>query len=252
MNYYDLRVYQYGNEYKILYFPRHVNEYSDRDIVGSSDRDRENKMIGNRFASSISRTRNAVLGLGLCNEWQYFITATLDPQKYNRYDLPAWRRDFSQWIRNQRRLTGHDFRYLLIPERHPKSGAWHMHGLITGVPWDYLQPFIPYVHPDKLWMNGYRYHAKMHDKFGFNSFGKIRNQAAASRYALKYVAKGIGEMDLDNGVNLYYASQKLNRPKCVIEGQSTSYLTDIDYENDFLASKWIKQDELDRIQEYIY
>ena len=46
MNYYDLRVYRYGNEYKILYFPRHVNEYSDRDIVGSSDRDRENKMIG--------------------------------------------------------------------------------------------------------------------------------------------------------------------------------------------------------------
>ena len=59
-------------------------------------------------------------------------------------------------------------------------------------------------------------------------------------------------MDLDNGVNLYYASQKLNRPTCVIEGQSTSYLTDIDYENVFLASKWIKQDELDKIKDFIF
>ena len=180
MDYCDLKIYQYGNEYKILYFPKHVNEYSDRTFIGSSDREYENQLIGNRFASSISRTRNAVLGLGMCNEWQYFITATLNPKKYDRFDLPAWRKDFSQWIRDQRKATGHDFKYLLIPERHPTSGAWHMHGLITGVPWDYLQPFIPHVHPEKLWMNGYRFHQKMQDKFGFNSFGKIRNQAAAS------------------------------------------------------------------------
>lgn len=250
MQYYDLKIYQYGDEYKILYFPRHVNEFSEHQFL-SDDKHCDSSMIGNRFACSISRTRNAVLGLGMCNKWQYFVTATLDKTKYNRFDLSSWRKDFSQWIRNQRRLTGHDFKYLFIPERH-EDGAWHMHGLVSGVPWDYLKPFIPYVHPDKLWTNGYRYHEKMQEKFGFNSFGKIRNQSAAARYALKYVAKGIGEADLDNGVHLYYASQKLNRPQIVIEGQSKDYITDIDFENDFLASKWIKQAELDRIQEFIY
>lgn len=251
MQYYDLKIYQFGNEYKILYFPRHVNEYSDSGLVRSFDHTRENPMIGNRFACNISRTRNAVLGLGMCNKWEYFVTATLDPKKYDRYDLPIWRKDFSQWIRDQRKATGHEFKYLFIPERHPKSGAWHMHGLISGVPWDYLKPFVPYVHPEKLWTKGYRYHEKMQGKFGFNSFGRIRNQAAAARYALKYVAKGIGECDLDNGVHLYYASQKLNRPECIIEGQSTSFLGTPDFQNDYLASSWIDKKELDRISEYI-
>ena len=251
MQYYDLKIYQYGSEYKILYFPRYVNEYSERQYLSDDNKHCDNSKIGNRFACSISRTRNAVLGLGMCNKWQYFVTATLDKNKYNRFDLPSWRKDFSQWIRNQRRLSGHDFKYLFIPERHG-DGAWHMHGLISGVPWDFLKPFIPYVHPDKLWLNGYRYHEKMQERFGFNSFGKIRNQAAAARYALKYIAKGIGETDLSNGVHLYYASQKLNRPHVIIEGQSKDYLTDIDFENDFLASKWIDQSEFDRIQDFIY
>ena len=250
MQYYDLKIYQYGNQYKILYFPKRVNEYSDRPYLHSEyDRDKQ-AMIGDRFACNVSRSRNAVLGLGLCNPWEYFITATLDKRKYDRFNLSAWRSDFSQWIRNQRRLHGYDFKYVLIPEQHA-DGAWHMHGLVSGVPWNDLEKFKYKVHPLDLVLGGYRYYPAMTEKFGFNSFGKVKSQAAASRYVLKYIAKGLGESDIDRGTHLYYASQKLNRPECIIEGQSTSFLGTPDFQNDYLASSWIDKDELDRISEYI-
>lgn len=252
MHFYDLKIYQYGDSYKVIYFPHNINEYVDGEHLYLSSRfTRENEMIGNRFACNVSRTRNTVLGLGMCNEWEYFVTATLDPQKYDRYNLPTWRKDFAQWIRNQRKAHGHDFKYVFIPERH-QSGAWHMHGLVSGISWDSLKRFDPAIHPWDLVAGGYRYHEGMLKRFGFNSFARVQNQAAVSRYILKYIAKGIGEMDLDNGVHLFYACQGLNRPEVIKEGQSTCFLTDIDYENDFMASKWITAGELERISEYIY
>lgn len=244
LQYYDLNIYQYGNEYKVIYFPR---TYSDE------LRNREhspNAKIGDRFSCSISRSKNAILGLGLCNEWQYFTTFTLDKRKYDRYNLPGWREDFSQFIRNQRRLHNYDFKYLLIPEMH-QDGAWHMHGLISGVPWKDLSKFDPSIHPIDLIKKGYRYYPAITDRFGYNSFGKVRNQSAASRYVLKYVAKGMGVQDIDRGCSLYYCSQGLNRPEIVNQSSVGCLLTDVSFQNEYLASSWIKQDEYERICEYL-
>ena len=249
MQFYQISVYQYDNQYKLVYFPRHVNEYADNLYFRSFD-DEKSSMIGDRFSCNISRARSAVLGLSMCNDWQYFVTATLNKAKYDRFNLDAWRNDFSRWIRNQRQIHGHDFKYVLIPEQHD-DGAWHMHGIVSGVPWDFLERFEYMKHPPKLVAKGYRYHAAMMEKFGFNSFGKIQNKAAVSRYILKYIAKGLGESDLNNGSHLFYASQKLNRPQVIKEGCSTCILTEVDFKNDYLASVWIDKAELDRISDYI-
>lgn len=61
----------------------------------------------------------------------------MDETKYDRYNLLAWKRDFTQWLRDQRkkyRKLGYDFDcpFLLVPELH-QNGAWHMHGLFGDI-----------------------------------------------------------------------------------------------------------------------
>ena len=98
---------------------------------------------------------------------------------------------------------------------------------------------------------GYRYSPAIKDRFGYNSFGKVRNQSAASRYVLKYVAKGMGVQDIDRGCSLYYCSQGLNRPEIVNQSSVGCLLTDVSFQNEYLASSWIKQDEYEGICEYL-
>lgn len=244
MKYYDTRVYKLGDEYKIVYLNRF---YTDE---LKSKKEYINKLYGNKFYSSISRSKSTVLGLALCNDWDYFVTFTLDPKKYDRFDLSLWNKEFSQYIRNQRKIHDVDFKYLLVPERH-KDGAWHMHGLVKGLCWDSLQKFDIDKHPIKLITKGYRYHQGILNKFGFNSFGKIKSKAAISRYILKYVAKGLDTLDTEKGSHLYYSSKSLNKPELVGSTCSTVKLTDVDFKNDYMSTAWLDKKDYDRIRGYL-
>ncbi|SCJ52447.1 Uncharacterised protein [uncultured Eubacterium sp.] len=250
VQYYDINIVKYGHDYRVTYLRRSVSDrlrlYDDVDDGIGVEYDK----IGDRFASSVSRAKNAILGYGKCNEWDYFVTFTLDPRKYDRYDLGRWRKDFSQYIRDRRKQNGYDLRYLLIPERH-KDGAWHMHGLMGGIPWDDLTKFDILKHPSKLVQGGYRYWQGITDKFGFNSFGKLRNRDAASAYCLKYAGKGFALQDMDAGTHLYYVSQGLNKPERILDSQVSCYLTTPDFANEFCAISWINETEYQRIIDYL-
>ena len=187
------------------------------------------------------------MALGLCNEWDYFTTFTLDPNKYDRFNLQKWHKDFTQWIRNYRRKTGYPFKYILIPEHHIKDYAWHMHGLIQGLPWDTLTKFDPAKHPIKLVTKGYRYHEGILDKFGYNSFGKIRNREATTKYLMKYITKTMAETNIGLGSHLYYASLGLNKPELVNNMYLCSYVTKVDFENDYMASAWLSKGEVEQL-----
>ena len=66
----------------------------------------------------------------MCNDFDYFITLTLNPINIDTFDLDNFIRTFGQFIRDQRKkYSWGDIQYLLVPEKH-KSGSWHMHGLI--------------------------------------------------------------------------------------------------------------------------
>lgn len=244
MKYYDVNIVRYGKQYRVTYLNRSISDKVHiRDEV-------EYEKVGDRFSSSVSRAKNAILGYGKCNDWELFVTFTLDSRKYDRYNLSKWRTDFSQYIRNLRRLKGYDIQYLLIPERH-KDGAWHMHGLMSGIPWSDLAKFEFGVHPVDLVKSGYRFYQGITDKFGFNSFGKIRNSDAATAYCLKYAGKGFALQDMDAGTHLYYASHGLRKPEKVMDGCSAFYLTHPDFENEFCAISWIDEAEYKRIVDYL-
>ena len=175
-----------------------------------------------KLSSSISRTKRIVLELALANDWDYFITMTLDKGKVDRFDLDAWHKKFQEWLKYRRKRYGLKFDYLLVPEQH-KDGAWHAHGLVRGVmPLD----LVPFSNMDKA---GYRTKAgrrlpedlRKSDflnwreyswSFGYCSLGPLKSKEAASFYVTKYITKDLQQCVSECGKHMYWHSKGLNRP----------------------------------------
>lgn len=185
-----------------------------------------------KLENSLSRTKSCVLEIALCNMWDWFVTLTLAPDKFDRYDLPAWRKSFTQWLRNYNRLHNTHIAYLLIPEQH-KDGAWHMHGLLSGVPDAAL---IVNEH-------GYMDWPAYSRKYGFISMGKVRDLERVSKYITKYVTKDMAARAEDLHAHLYYASKGLKRAEVLHDGFAVfSDAFTPDFRNDYMFSAWLGAD----------
>ena len=56
------------------------------------------KNKGGRLEESISRTKSKIYDYARCNEWQYFVTLTLDEKKINRYEIKPFMVKFNRMI----------------------------------------------------------------------------------------------------------------------------------------------------------
>lgn len=174
----------------------------------------------------------------MCNDWDWFITLTLDKAKRDRNDLAEFKRSLSQWLRNYRRLRGCDIQYLLVPEAH-RDGAWHIHGLLKGLPQEHLTHFDPALHPFKLCEKGYWNWPAYAAKFGFCSLDRIKDREACAKYITKYVCKDLAHR-ADYGKHLYLCSQGLNRAVELASGSLWfSRPVEPDYSNDYVGIEWV-------------
>lgn len=180
----------------------------DRDIVIHRDRD-DFKENDEKLASNLSRARSAVLQYALCNPWDFFITTTLDESKHDRYALDSYTARFPQWIRDMRKAYDSQIQYLLVPQAHD-DGAWHMHGLVSGVPPDRLRLFGP-GEPWKLRVNGFLNWPDYQNKFGFCSLGRVRDPVAVAFYITRYITRDLANRSGDLGKHLYFHSRPLNK-----------------------------------------
>ena len=182
---------------------------------------------------NIIRAKSRIVELVLCNDWEWFFTITLDPKKYDRTDLEKFKKDFGQFIRDQRKKTKMDIKYLVVPEEH-SNGGWHMHGFLMGLNPSELRLFglkekLPYYILDKL-----------KNKFGFNDFEEIHNQTAAAFYVTKYITKDLARTVKESGAHLYYCSQGLKRSEEVKRGSlSPNSSISWQFENDYIATVWL-------------
>lgn len=81
-----------------------------------------------------------IFELALCNDWEWFVTLTLNPEYHDRKDLKSYKKKLLTWIKNYNRTQKTNIKYLLIPENH-QDGSWHMHGLMMGIPEEHLREF---------------------------------------------------------------------------------------------------------------
>lgn len=77
------------------------------------------------LARSARRASTKLRDIALCNNFQTFVTLTLDQAKIDRYDRETIVKKLQTWADNHVRRDG--LRYVLVPELH-KDGALHFHG----------------------------------------------------------------------------------------------------------------------------
>lgn len=186
-----------------------------------------------RFDSSISRTRSRIRELALCNDWEWFATFTLSPEKNDRFDLAEFVKNFGYWVGNYNKKFGCKLKYIMIPEKHPTSGAWHAHGLLHDVA---AASLCTNEH-------GYMDLPYYRERFGFISLSRIKDKQRCSNYIAKYVTKEMVETSFDLGKNkhMFYASRGLKGRACL--GWAYAEL-ETDWENDFVGIKNVTKKEM--------
>jgi len=241
-NYYNIKKLD-ENMYKIIYCKMPIKRagFEDNGSKVKSTRDVNDKKLSNHIA----RARTRVFEYAICNDFEYFITLTVDSAKLDRYDLREYMKKLGQFIRNYRRDYDVNIQYLLIPEKHV-DGAWHMHGLIKGIPEEHL----------KINEHGYLDWEHYKKRFGFCSIDRIRNKEAVSKYITKYIRKSF---DTDRGVaekesKLYYCSRGLKKPEKIKEGILSTcqmYKIPFEYENDYVRTGILTEKQYHEVASFI-
>lgn len=207
-------IHQYTEEiYKVICFKG--NRTSEKVVLHDRSEDRHNDV---KLDNNFSRARSMVLQYALCNPWEYFFTGTLDKAKFDRFDLDTFAARLMQFIRDKRKKYASKFQVLLVPEQH-QNGAWHIHGLVHGLPEAALAPFTPPA-PRHLIEEGFLNWPDYMERFGFCSLAPIRDFVATAFYITKYVSKDLSRRGGDLGKHLYFHS----RPLCKAEKASEVYL----------------------------
>lgn len=216
-------IYKYGDVYKIVWFNGENNEKkkkTDKKYLESISEGIREYNKGNvnfffeqqlkknvtKLENNIIRAKSKVVEYSLCNEWEYFVTLTLDKTKQDRYDLDKYIKDLGNWINNYNKKYNTKLKYILIPEKHKISKGWHLHGLFSGITSDSLEKN----------KNGYLDLPYYKNRFGWISLDKIRDKTACSFYITKYITKDMSDRINDIGGHLYYCSKGLNHKEIVV------------------------------------
>lgn len=207
----DYNLYRYRHDfYKIIHF----KSTAPHGCVAPRTKD-DGFKHEDKLPQALSRARKVVLELALCNDWKWFATFTIAKDNFDRKNLDGYYERFSEWLKYMKKKSGKKIPYILVPEQHG-DGSWHMHGFFNSDIDSFLVPFkelwedgadIPY----KLVQKDYYNWPEYQKKFGFCSFGKIRNKDATAFYVTKYITKAFAGDATRVGLKLYYCSQGLNR-----------------------------------------
>ena len=178
-----------------------------------------------RYSNNLCRARNKIFEYCICNDFEFFVTLTINQNKYDRFNLKSYYKDFSQFIRDYRKKYNLDIQYLFVPEQH-KNGAWHLHGVIKGIPESHF----------KINSNGFLDWEVYKNRFGFISLDKIRNNEACSVYMSKYITKDFYKnTKIHKNNKLYYCSRGLKTAEIVFKGNiDFDLLSFPNFENDYV------------------
>ena len=234
---------QYGDHFKIAQLKAIRNRgveipYTEKNSVNAE-----------KLENNIVRARSMVREYGFCNPWDYFVTLTLRPDDHDRYDLKAFNKVLSQWLRDLRKRSGAELKFILVPEQH-KNGAWHMHGLLYGIPEGQLVPFQPDQKLPAYIQNKLRIGQPIYNwpayaaKFGFVTVEPLRDKDKAVSYITKYITKELARTVSTLGAHLYYASHGLQKATELKRGRLQAPIP-IDYQNEHCAVSWFDADCID-------
>jgi hypothetical protein len=206
----------------------------------------------NKLRRSLSRTRNKVFELAICNPWNWYVTLTLDKKYRDRYNIDTFRKDFTKWLNNYNTRHETKITYMILPEFH-KDKAVHCHGFFAGIPQDRLKQFslcdkLPVTIISKIHSGKEIYTFPAYaDSFGFIEMERIINAEAISKYITKYITKNLNNPVAGLNQHLYYASQGLRSAKEIYRGELKVELK-ADYENEYVKIKTVRS--IEEVKQY--
>lgn len=171
----------------------------DNILSEKAPREAGKKAEGDDMLRSMRRARSKLRRLALANNFQYFVTLTLDPQKIDRYDGKKIVRALGQWCDNM--VRRHGLRYILVPEQH-KDGAFHFHGFMAGYGLEVVDSGIRWDGRAVFNLPQWRY--------GFSTAQELWGvYQKAVAYCTKYIGKQQGQRPLGRW---YYSGGELSEP----------------------------------------
>ena len=232
---------KFGNRYKLTLcrsIRRKGFEIDSKHCRGVNDSKLEN---------NLSRAKGKVFEYAMCNDWDYFVTLTINKEFYDRYDLKSYYKDLGQFLRNYNRNYKTKVDYVFIPEMH-EDGAWHLHGLIKGISENHLSKIddLPRI-PVKLKGQGYLYWEQYHKKFGFISLGAIKDKNKVAGYITKYINKNMDSSIKDLNAKTYYNSKGLNISEEIKRGTLSANSIPFEFENDYVKIQWFDDDNIAKL-----
>lgn len=266
----DVNVYYYpkkkDNPYKIIF---HKQKFIAPDeqikFILPEEELKQEKLFelseGEKLLNNIARVKSKIRDYAYCNDWDYFVTFTFSDLNVDRYDLKEIKKKMGQFFNNYKKRKNPDFSYVLVPEFH-KDGAVHFHGLVKGIRDEDLHQFTldklddnyivkckadgqAVLTYDKLPLYIIKQLQKGLEVYDFNEFSlrfgyttiePIRNSDAAANYITKYITKDLVTLPL--GTCCYLNSKGLKVPE-LIHQDFGGAIPKCNYENDFVAIKWI-------------
>ena len=196
------------------------------------------KSYDKKLYNSITRAYTTIWELVDKNNWNYYVTLTVDGEKYGRKQLKPLMKAFGKWLNNYNTSRNAGIKYLLIPEF--ERGGWHLHGLLAGdIPPKDLSLFDPKKHR-KLAKKGYLNWTAYNNKFGFCTLSKVQSKDGVSAwYAAKDVRNKPKAQSRKKGSRLYYCSHNFKRSEELSRGKNLFPTIVFDYENEWVKIKRI-------------
>ncbi len=180
---------------KIFRDPRYIDKTLSFD--NEEKKEKPKNMDNPTRKDSVKRAVEKVFDIAYLNEFDYFITWTLDSEKIDRYDTVEIAKKIKVFLNNYSQRKG--LMYLVIPEYH-KDGAIHFHGLISGD--------VEFIDSGKTDKQGHTIYNMPQWKYGFSTairlYGDVEHTA---KYITKYITKDLKKIF----GSFYFAGGGVNR-----------------------------------------
>lgn len=203
------------------------------------------KMNDSKINESILRSKSKIFELAFCNDWDWFFTGTINPNKQNRTDLELFHKQLTQWLRDYNKKYDLDIKFLFVPEKHSDGKSWHVHGFLYGLPVEHLTQFkigdkMGKGLADKV-SNGdivYNWNAYF-NRFGFCDLEPIKNHEAVSKYITKYINKELASSVTELNAQTYYHSRGLKFAELKKRGTMNWDNIVPTYQNKYCCVLWV-------------
>ncbi|MBS6563605.1 MAG: hypothetical protein KH328_09685 [Staphylococcus sp.] len=214
-------LYSYGDSsyYRLVLLKINRKCYTLSEIANELNEDGHIKTFSSEIDRiSLSRTKRNIREICLSNDFEYFVTFTVNSKNADRFSLDECQSLIRKRLKSYQYKISRDLKYILITERH-KNGAFHFHGMMKG-----LRRSDFYINKNGFLSN------KMFDKVGFNSFCKIDgNYVRCCNYIIKYITTDC----VKNSRNqIYFCSRGLKKADKF--DLKIDIPIDFTYENDFV------------------